>query len=105
MRLSDVKRWGVAASLAAMLAPAAVLAAERNVVIEVTDAAGRPVAAARVLIACDEKDAVATTGADGRTTIATSSASISVQVSKDGQEIRQTSSADRVSVRLPGGAQ
>jgi len=104
MRPSHIMRWGMAASLAVMLAPAAVLAAQRTVVIEVNDVTGKPVAGARVLIACDEKDAVATTDAQGRATIGTSSPTIEVLVYKDGQEAKATSSSDRVSVTLAGGA-
>jgi hypothetical protein len=79
-------------------------AAPRDIVIEVRDDAGRPVAQARVLIAADELDAVGLTDADGRVTLRTQSSQVQINVDKDGRQAELRSNAERVVVRLAGGA-
>lgn len=79
-------------------------AATRDIVVEVRDDAGRPVAQARVLIAADEMDAVGLTDAEGRVTVRTHSSQVQVLVDKDGRKAEVSSAAERVAVRLSGGA-
>ncbi len=75
----------------------------RNVTITVRDAAGAPVADARVLIAADEMDAVGTTDAAGQVRVTTGSSRISVTASKGSASATVSSSAAQVDVALSGG--
>lgn len=75
----------------------------RTVTITVRDAAGAPVAGARVLIAADEMDAVGTTDSVGQVSVTTSSTRISVVASKGASSATVSSSAAQINVALSGG--
>lgn len=95
----------MAAVLLLAMAPALSAAPVRNVTILVVDAAGAPVANARVLISADEMDAVGTTDSAGSVRVSTTSSSIRVEATRGGQKATTTSSASTVTVRLSGGGQ
>jgi hypothetical protein len=87
-----------------MLSLPALAAAARTVTI-VVEQNGAPVADARVLIAADEMDAVGRTDAQGRVTVTTTSARISVTADKGGAQGTAAGTAARLTVTLGGGAQ
>ncbi len=95
----------MAAMLLLAMAPALAAAPVRNVTILVVDAAGAPVANARVLISADEMDAVGTTDGAGSVHVATTSSRIRVEATRGTQKAEATSSAATVTVRLSGGGQ
>lgn len=82
----------------------ALAAAARTVTI-VVEQNGAPVADARVLIAADEMDAVGRTDAQGRVTVTTTSARISVTADKGGAQGTTAGTAKLLTVTLSGGAQ
>jgi uncharacterized protein GlcG (DUF336 family) len=98
-------RLVMAAALRFATAAAIEAAPARNVTIVVLDAAGAPVANARVLVAADEMDAVGTTDSAGSVRVSTTSSSIRVEATRGSQKAATTSSANTVTVRLPGGGQ
>ena len=83
----------------------ALAAGARSVTVTVRDAAGAPVANARILIAADEMDAVGTTDASGQVRLTTTSSRISVTASKGNDSATVASSAAQVNLSLSGGAQ
>lgn len=98
-------RLAITAALFLAMATALSAAQARNVTILVLDAAGAPVANARVLIAADEMDAVGTTDSAGSVRISTTSSAIHVEATRGTQKASATSSGATVTVRLPGGGQ
>lgn len=98
-------RLAITTTLLLVLATALSAAQARLVTIRVLDAAGAPVANARVLIAADEMDAVATTDSAGTVRLSTTSSSIHVEATSGTRKTAATSSAATVTVRLSGGGQ
>lgn len=80
-------------------------AAPSRTVTIIVERNGAPVADARVLIAADEMDAVGTTDAQGRVTVSTTSAQITVVADKDGAKGTISGTAATLTVVLAGGAQ
>ena len=76
-----------------------ILAAQRTVTI-VVQQDGAPVAGARVLVAADEMDAVGTSDAQGRVTVTTSSARISVVAEKGSAKGSASGTAAQLTVTL-----
>lgn len=86
------------------LLPLPVLAAAARTVTIVVEQNGVPVAGARVLIAADEMDAVGRTDPQGRVTVTTTSARISVSADKGGAQGVAAGTATLLTVKLNGGA-
>lgn len=82
-----------------------ILAASARTVTIVVEQNGAPVAEARVLIAADEMDAVGKTDAQGRVTVTTTSAQISVVADKGAAKGSTSGTGATLTVTLAGGAQ
>ena len=82
-----------------------ILAAAPRTVTILVEQNGAPVADARVLIAADEMDAVGRTDAQGKVTVTTTSARISVLADKGAAKGSVEGTAANLTVVLSGGAQ
>lgn len=86
------------------LLPLPVRAAAARTVTIVVEQNGAPVAGARVLIAADEMDAVGRTDPQGRVTVTTTSARISVSADKGDAQGATAGTTAVLTVKLSGGA-
>ncbi|MEO8460862.1 MAG: hypothetical protein ABI451_10055 [Dokdonella sp.] len=82
-----------------------VFAAPARTVTIVVKQNGAPVAGARVMIAADEKDAIGKTDAQGKMTLSTTSAKISVTADKGTGKGSASGTDALLNVALAGGAQ
>ncbi len=76
----------------------------RKVTIEVSGN-GVAVVGAKVMIAADEMDAIGQTDANGRVTVTTTSAKITVAVERNGLKASATSDKSTITVNLTGASQ
>lgn len=99
-----VRAVGLGCLVLLALALPMLAAAPRTVTI-VVEQNGAPVAEARVYIAADEMDAVGKTDAQGRVTVTTTSAQISVTADKGAAKGSTSGTGSVLTVALAGGAQ